>query len=164
MESGLNVHFSRSSNKNTYMQRIHTSRPSRLVCKYRDIEIDHHGRTSTSPRRTFSSITLNSGGSNTSTALPQETKCQAISPHPLALNSTSKPPSGISVITWFAWNRKSRATGAALGAKRQRTGPCSASEKNDPKDCAQWALMQKSGSRTKPRPVTAKSLIRSYRY
>jgi len=108
-------------------------RPSRLSCKCRHISIGHYGKMSTSPRRTLSSITRSSGGSSASTALPHETKCQAISTHPLALNSTRRLPSGMSVITWFGWNRKSRATGAALGAKHQRTGPCSAQEKNDPK-------------------------------
>jgi len=54
-------------------------RPSRLGCKYRHIDIGNHGKTSTSPRRNLSSITRSSGGSSTSTALPHETRCQAIS-------------------------------------------------------------------------------------
>ena len=52
---------------------------ARLGCKYRHIDIGNHGKTSTSPRHTLSSITRSSGGSSTSTALPHETRCQAIS-------------------------------------------------------------------------------------
>jgi len=60
-----------------------------------------HGSTSTSPRRTCSRMSIRSGGSKTSTALPQDMRCQAISTQPLAVNSTSKLPSSPSVMTWF---------------------------------------------------------------
>lgn len=59
-----------------------------------------HGRTFTSPRRTSSRIVVSSGGSRTSTSLPQMIRCQAISTQPLAVNSTIKLPSGMSVRTW----------------------------------------------------------------
>jgi hypothetical protein len=43
-------------------------RPSCFGCQCRHIDIGHHGKTSTSPRRTLSRMTRNSGGSSTSTA------------------------------------------------------------------------------------------------
>jgi len=78
-----------------------------LGCKYWHIDIGNQGKTFTPPRRTLSSITRSWRFHHIDRFAP------GTSTHPLALNSTRRLPSGMSVITWFGWNRKSRATRAA---------------------------------------------------
>ena len=99
-----------SSLRNPNIRVLRCERPFSALC------CTDPGSTLISARRTCSRISISCGGSRTSTALPQDTRCQAISTQPLAVNPTSRLPFGISVTTWSGWNTNSRATVAARGA------------------------------------------------